>query len=163
MRLLARALAACAVVFSSACAPPTPPADAGTEAQAIRDLVTAWNGYLAAKNDSAIGALYAADAVLMPPNTPKVTGPAAIQAYFAQLWPLNATLTVTSTDVKVAGDLGIEEGTYAMNIPLPDGGEQRDTGKYLVAWRKQDGQWKVVQDIWNSDNPPPPAAPAAPQ
>lgn len=160
MRILVRPLVLSVLILAAGCARPAASPDTTADEQAIRDLVTAWNGYLTAKNDSALAALYAADAVLMPPNMPRVTGAENVRAFWAQIWPLNATLTLTPASVKVAGALAIEEGNWTWSAPTPEG-EQKDNGKYLVTWRKQDGQWKVVQDIWNSDNPPPPApAPA---
>jgi hypothetical protein len=33
-------------------------------------------------------------------------------------------------------------------------------GKYLVHWRRVDGRWLLMEDIWNDDAPPP--APTTP-
>jgi hypothetical protein len=39
-----------------------------------------------------------------------------------------------------------------------------EKGKYVTVWKKQaNGQWKVAEDIFNADAPPPPPAPAAPK
>jgi len=134
-------------------------ADAGAEERAIRAVVTRWNELLVAKNDSAIAAIYAADAVLLPPNMPAVSGAGPIRQFWAALGPMNATLTLNPTQVTVAqaGDLASELGTWTFEAPSPQGA-MKDTGKYVVVWRKRDGDWKAVQDIWNSDNPPPAAA-----
>jgi uncharacterized protein (TIGR02246 family) len=139
---------------------PRPDPEAGEAA--VRALVTNWNGYLAAKNDSAIAALYADDAVLMPPAMPRISGRENIRRFWAQIWPLKATLTLAPASIRVAqaGDWAIEEGDWTWTIPSPSG-DQRDHGKYLVTWRKSARGWNVVQDIWSSDQPPPiPAAPA---
>jgi len=142
-----------------------PRSDPKAGEQAIRELVTGWNGYLTAQNDSAIAALYADDAVLMPPAMPRVTGRENIRRFWAQVWPLKATLTLTTTSVRVAqaGDLAVEEGDWTWSAPSPTG-EQRDRGKYLVTWIRTAGGWRVAQDIWSSDQPPPgPAAASAAQ
>ena len=75
------------------------------------------------------------------------------------LEPAKVTLTLTPTSVVVgaAGDIAVEEGTWNWSNPLPDGSALTDNGKYLVAWKKIDGTWLMQTDIWNSDNPPPPA------
>jgi ketosteroid isomerase-like protein len=37
-----------------------------------------------------------------------------------------------------------------------------DAGKYVTVFQRKDGKWRIIRDIWNSDNPPaPPAATAA--
>jgi hypothetical protein len=43
------------------------------------------------------------------------------------------------------------------------GGVTVDTGKFLSTWRKADGKWLQVRDIFNMDPPPPEdAVPAQP-
>lgn len=135
------------------------PVDTSADEAAIRAIDTSWNGWLKARNDSAIAAIYAADAVLLPPNLPRVSGADAIRAFWAGLWPLKADLVLTPVTIRIAGDWGIEEGNYAFTIPAP-GGDTKDDGKYLVIWRKSGGRWSAVQDIWNSDAPPPAVAAA---
>jgi uncharacterized protein (TIGR02246 family) len=137
-----------------------PRSDPKVGEQAIRELVTSWNRYLTTQNDSAIAALYADDAVLMPPAMPRVTGRENIRRFWAQIWPLKATLTLTTTGVRVAqrGDLAVEEGDWVWSAPSPTG-DQRDKGKYLVSWIRTTAGWRVTQDIWNSDQPPPGPAP----
>jgi ketosteroid isomerase-like protein len=134
--------------------------DPAAEETAIRDIVTRWNEHLVNKDDSAVAAIYAADAVLLPPNEPAVTGSSAIRQYWAALWPLNASLTITPGSVKIsqAGDMAWEGGTWTYSAPSP-AGPVADNGKYLVVWHKVNGEWKVAQDIWNSNNPLPGTAP----
>jgi ketosteroid isomerase-like protein len=149
---------AAALTLAAACAPAAPKVDLAAEETAIRARVTEWNGFLQAKNDSAITALYGDRGALMPANMPKITGAAAMRPFWGQLGTMNVDLKLTTVSVTVAqsGDLAVEEGTYTFDLP----GTPTDTGKYLVVWGKQDGKWMVAQDIWNSDMPPP-AAPAA--
>jgi ketosteroid isomerase-like protein len=129
-------------------------ADTAAEETAIRAQVAAWNAAIVAKNDSAIGAIYADNGVLMPPNEKMVTGTAAIRAFFATMWPMNAALVVTPGSIVVAGsgDMATESGTWTFSAA-----GMNDNGKYLIHWHKIGTEWKVVDDIWNSDNPPPPA------
>ena len=46
--------------------------------------------------------------------------------------------------VSSSGDMAMDRGTYRLGP---------ETGKYVVVWRKVDGDWKVAADIFNSDNP----------
>ena len=54
--------------------------------------------------------------------------------------------------VAQAGDLAYELGVYELAF---DGeqGPVRDRGKYVVVWKKVDGDWKAAADIFNSDGP----------
>jgi uncharacterized protein (TIGR02246 family) len=152
-------MAGALTTLALACAPK--PADTAADEAAIHALVQAFNDHLKAQNDSAIGAMYVADAVLMPPNLPRVSGADSIRQFWAQIWPLKATLEITPTSVRASGDLAVEEGNWTWSMPTP-AGDQKDNGKYLVSWRKVDGQWRIAQDMWSSDNPPPPPPPSSP-
>ena len=98
-----------------------PKADAAAVDKEIRDVVTAWNGYIAAQNDSAIGELYANHAVLMPPNQPRQKGKAAIRSFFSGMWVINPTMVLTTDQVVTsdAGDVAIEEGSFASSTRVP--------------------------------------------
>ena len=145
----------------AACQPAAPTVDAAAEELAIRAQVAAFNTAVAAYDSLAVGALYAQDAVLLPPNQERLVGTAGIRQFFAGLQQLNVSMAITPTVIVVAasGDIAMEEGTWALSMPLPDGSTFNDNGKYLVAWKKVDGTWLMERDIWNSDNAPP--APAA--
>lgn len=123
---------------------------------AIRAIDVAWNAALVAHDDSAIAAIYASDAELLPPDMPRVTG-AGIRQLWAGMWPLTPKLVLEPVSIRVLGDWAIEEGNWTFSVPTT-GGDTKDHGKYLVTWRQEGGQWKAVQDIWNSDVPKPPVA-----
>jgi ketosteroid isomerase-like protein len=159
MRLSSRLLASLTLGAVLACNS-GPRHDPAADEQAIRDLVTQWNGFLQSRNDSAIVALYDSTGVLLPAGMPAVSGTEQMRAFWAQLWAMNASLSLAPEVVEVSGDLAVERGRWTWSNPLPDGSQATDAGKYLVSWRRVNGQWKVVNDIWNSDNPPPPPAPA---
>jgi hypothetical protein len=48
--------------------------------------------------------------------------------------------------------MAIDVGTYKLTSGE---GEARkvENGKYVVAWVKREGQWKVANDIFNSNGP----------
>jgi ketosteroid isomerase-like protein len=35
-------------------------------------------------------------------------------------------------------------------------GKTVETGSYIEVWRRTNGQWLMVRDIWNDDAPPAP-------
>lgn len=151
MRLSTHILGATIALGLSACVGSSG-TDAATDEQAIRGHVAQWNEALATNNDSLIVSLHAADAVVMPPNHAALTGHDEIQAFWREIGTLNADLRIMleSVDVADGGDIAVEQGTWSIEVPMPDGAH-RDNGKYIVVWTKADGEWKVKRDIWNSD------------
>jgi ketosteroid isomerase-like protein len=61
-------------------------------------------------------------------------------------------------DVSSSGDLGYTVGTYEARGPAgPEGEPQVARGMYVSIWKKQsDGRWKVVMDLGNPVELPPP-------
>ncbi len=158
MRLRVLTMVASAMFLSAFACEKTPPAaDPDVAEQQIRDLVKQMNASLVARDDSTIATMFTPDGRLLPPYEKEVAGPEEIRRYFAELWPLNATLAFTPRTVHVAqsGDMAIEEGTWAITVPGTSD-TVSDDGKYLVTWVRKDTDWKIYQDIWNSSNAPVP-------
>ena len=132
--------------------------DTAADEQAIRGKVDGLNEALTSQNDSAIALVYDTDAVVMPPNEHRIVGRTAIRAFFAQIWPMQAILSLAPVNVRINGEWAVEDGTWSWTMPSPRG-EVRDRGKYLVVWHRIDGDWRIAQDIWNSDSPPPTPTP----
>ena len=135
------------------CTPAGSSTDTAADEQAIRSTIDNWNQALTSADDSLLASFYAPDASMMPPGMPKVTGRASIRAFWASLWPMKATLAMSPGSFLISGDLAVEEGTWVWSVPT-EGGTQQDHGKYLHTWRRMDGTWLIVQNIWNSDLAP---------
>ena len=116
-----------------------------------------------AKDFKGAAALYAEDAIVLPPNQAAIQGRAAIQADLEASPPLS-NFQLQSLEMEGRGDLAYDRGTYSMTVTPPGAAPIEDRGKYVAIWRKQaDGSWKCLRDIWNSDLPlPAPEKPAAP-
>ena len=145
------------VALLAACTPASTSTDTAADEQAIRAELDGWNSALSSANDSLLATFYAEGAEMLPPGGPKVMGRDNIRAFWATIWPMKATLTMTPGRVEVGGDLAVESGTWTWTMPTPSG-EQRDHGKYLQSWRRVDGTWRITADIWNSDLSPAAAA-----
>ena len=120
-------------------------------------LQTEWAAAANAKDSARVAALYAENAVLMPPNAPIANGRPAIQAVWKGMMDENARdITLTAIDRSVSGDLGYEAGTYTLNMGAPGGPVASDKGKYLMTVRRgPGGKWLIQNDIFNSDLPCP--------
>lgn len=128
--------------------------------QAVRDTDTQWAKTAGTHDVDGTVAYYTDDAVLMPPNGPKVTGKQAIRAAWVTLAAPDVVLTWSpaKVDVSQSGDLAYIVGTYEDSFKDAKGKPAKDRGKTLEVFRKQtDGSWKVVADMYSSDLAAPPA------
>ena len=168
MRTLKPLVLAVGIVLAlSACAPAAPPAapptvdTAGDEA-ALKAATLTWLESYNAGDVEKIVALYAEDAVLMPPHAPVANGHAAIRAFLtadtAGAKTAGIKLVPGTSTAGVAGDTGWESGSYTATNAS---GVTVDSGSYLSVSRKSNGKWLYYRDMFNSDRPLPAPAPAA--
>jgi uncharacterized protein (TIGR02246 family) len=130
---------------------------------AIRQVDENYAKLVNAKDFKGVAALYAEDAIELPPNQAAVQGSAAIQASLEGFPPVSS-FQVEILEIEGRGDLAYTRGTYSMTLTPAGGPPIQDRGKYVEILRKQaDGSWKILRDIYNSDLPlPAPEKPAAP-
>jgi len=133
---------------------------AGPDVEAIRtwleQTVTAYN---AADLDATM-ALYADDALSMPPTDAAMVKADVRGMMEAFLGENDLHFTAQADEIVAAGDVGVLLVSYDESW-TPKGerepGEQH--GKWLIVLRKQaDGSWKAWRDMWTSVTPPPPPA-----
>lgn len=127
------------------------PARAQADADLRRLPIDDWCKAEAARDMNAKLRLFTADAVLMPPGEPTVTGQQAIRAWHDKAWK-GTTYQCSGTvdEVQVFGDWGLVRGTFSGVLTPASGAPQRDSGKFLnVARRQADGSWKIAHAIWN--------------
>lgn len=116
--------------------------------EARQAIEAAVSRYVAASNRGdaeALTALYAEDAVLLPPDHEPIRGRQAIGDFWRQ--GTDEGLEVTTLTVEVDGGLGYLVGRY--HLPATEE-EPADSGKYVMCLKRQhDGSWKLTADIWN--------------
>ena len=103
----------------------------------------------AARNQDLDGlaALYTADAMALPPDGPIVKGRSDIR----QMWAMVAQelglkeVKLRTISFEQEGSLGHEVGEATLLV-----GAGSVAVKYMVVWKKTDGQWRIHRDIWNS-------------
>lgn len=98
------------------------------------------------------------DVVMMPPNEPVINGAAGVRAWLRGLHDqFTFNVRYTESHVVVAGDWAIERYVGVGTVTPKRGGrpmEERFKGIHVYQ-RQPDGSWRIAQDIWNSDSPPP--------
>jgi ketosteroid isomerase-like protein len=99
------------------------------------------------RNFAVLDQVYTADARILPPGAPMVSGREGIKKFWADLvQALDAKSAVlASVDVMAAGDDVVEIGAATLTV----GSGAQIEAKYVVYWRQEDGLWKWHVDIWN--------------
>jgi uncharacterized protein (TIGR02246 family) len=134
---------------------PAQAAGAAAEEHKIRMLDEQWLAAIAKRDAAATATFYAEDGAILPPDAPIAKGREAIANVWQGFFKLNGfhlTFAPTRLNVSSAADLAYEIGTYSVAFS-GDNGPVKDEGKYVVAWKKVDGAWKVAADIFNSNGP----------
>jgi uncharacterized protein (TIGR02246 family) len=126
------------------------------DAEAIMMLLTEYDAAATAGNVDAVMALYADDAVSMPPDAPARTGKEEIRAAFVAVLEENTVqLTSQVDEVRVSGDLAFLRAAYDETLTPKAGGEPTQLhGKWLVILERQpDGSWKSWREMWSNYAP----------
>jgi ketosteroid isomerase-like protein len=94
---------------------------------------------------------------LLWPNAPRATGKSAIAKTTASAFAIpgfKLEWHPEQAGVARSGELGYTTGTYTWTFKDSSGKPSSDKGKYLTVWKKQqDGSWKVLLDMFNTDIP----------
>jgi ketosteroid isomerase-like protein len=105
------------------------------------------------RNYDALDDIYTADARILPPGGPLVSGRPAIKEFWSGLiQAVNAKAAVlTSVDVMAAADGVVEIGRATMTVEPEGQAASEMEVKYVVFWREEGGLWKWHVDIWNTN------------
>jgi uncharacterized protein (TIGR02246 family) len=99
-----------------------------------------------------VAALYTEDTKLLPPGFPMMTGKEAVQSFWQGA--MNSGIKeakLETVELESQGNLAFEIGRFTLTVQLQGSETTTMTGKYVVVWKNQDGDWKLHVDIWNTD------------
>jgi ketosteroid isomerase-like protein len=139
------------------------------ESDAAKTAIAASNAKftsaVAAGQADQIGAMYAEESHLMPPNAPLVHDREDIQKFWAGFLAMGSiTMTLETEDVVANGPVSVEIGSFSMSLKPPADAKgaapMEEKGKYMVQRQLVGGKWEIVNDIWNTDTPAPAPEPA---
>ena len=105
------------------------------------------------RNFDALDRIYTANARILPPGAPMISGRDAIRKFWANLIESTGAKSaqLTSVDVMPARDGVVEIGSAKLKMQAEGQPAAEFEVKYVVYWRQEDGAWKWHVDIWNQN------------
>ncbi|WP_282044273.1 YybH family protein [Winogradskyella flava] len=95
--------------------------------------------------------MYTDDGKIFPNNRKIMVGKTDLKSY----WTIPDGVKilhhkVTPNEVLIENDTAYDYGYYEGKTLTKDKKEVSWTGKYIIVWKKIDGDWKIYLDIWNN-------------
>jgi ketosteroid isomerase-like protein len=98
----------------------------------------------------ALANIYSEDGKIFPMGSDIVSGRDAIKKRW--ILPEGAKILhhkVTPSEIKIIGDYAYDYGYYEGKTRTTQQLEVAFEGKYVIVWKKHEGDWKIYLDIWN--------------
>ncbi|MGV7217510.1 YybH family protein [Bradyrhizobium sp. UFLA05-112] len=126
------------------------------EEAAIRELDAQWSKAATAKNMDDVMKFYAIDGSIVWPDQPPAKGHADIRDRWEEIFKAapNMYLDFKPTHIEIASgcDMASDFGVVHF-APHAKPDDRKNTAKYLVVWKREHGNWKVLYDCWNWNAP----------
>lgn len=123
------------------------------EIDQIKTKIAAFSEAYINANYDALANSYTTDARILPNGTRIIEGREAIKERW--ILPENTKIlkhVVTPEEIKVIGEYAYDVGYYEGSTQTPNGEVSNWKGKYLIVWKKVDGDWLIHIDAWNRVN-----------
>jgi len=119
----------------------------------ITQKIAGFSEFVMTSDYDKIAAAYTHDGKIMPDGTKIIEGYEDIK----KRWTLPEGVSIPyhkilPEEIKVIEDHAYDYGYYEGKTKRADGSEVSWKGKYVIVWRKEEGQWKIYLDIWNRVN-----------
>lgn len=121
------------------------------EISRILENIKSFSHYYMNEDYDRLANAYSSDGKILPPNTDMIEGREAIR----KRWVLPDGVDIpyhkiTPTEIKIIGEYAYDMGYYEGRSKRVNGEIQSFKGKYVIVWKKEDENWKIYLDIWNS-------------
>lgn len=134
-----------------------PGLDLDAERAALQAAADAYHAAGSSADTDAVASLYTRDALTLPPGEGVVSGPEAMREYavgFTSAPGFSMRFENVSVEIGAGGGMGYTLADTVVSVDGPDGGPVETTLRDFHLWEKEDGEWKIAVDIWNSGAAP---------
>jgi ketosteroid isomerase-like protein len=126
----------------------TPPFDLEKAKSEIRSRLNLYEQAMKRGDKDALGNMYAENAEIFQDGKANTIGRESITKVF-EGWARDSIIgSFKTTGLWGNEDLLIEQGTGYF---AQANSNWKSTGKYLLVWKKVDGEWQIFRDTWFSD------------
>ena len=100
--------------------------------------------------------VYAEDGYYLPPDSPILRGQDQFRGQFSFLerYALGngpgPEISFEIVDREIAGDLAYDIGVYTIRPPGAPGDIEPGQGKFIVVWKRIDGEWRIWADAFSA-------------
>ncbi len=116
-------------------------------------LVRDWGLHCNSKRLDELVALYSPEAIVLRPDAAPARGLPAIREMFkAALDAGLGDVELDASDMGMLGAIACLTGPSRMLVTMSGGKRQERSGKYLIVARCENGNWKILADIWSLDS-----------
>lgn len=96
---------------------------------------------------------YAEGVISMPPNAVESVGQQKVIEFHSTPGPVTTVaFALASVEIEGSGDLAYVRGTWTFTGKM-DTTQINDNGKFLAILKKDNTNWKIIRETWNSDLP----------
>lgn len=123
------------------------------ESKKIMALANMWSDKLAEGDVDWIMNIHATGSIQFPAGAKMIQGEEAMRAAWTGMINtegLDVSWKSTAAFVSASNDMAYDYGI--VKVKSPDG--STEDGKYLVVWTREDGEWKIALNMYNSDGAP---------
>ncbi|HPF12244.1 MAG TPA: DUF4440 domain-containing protein [Flavobacteriaceae bacterium] len=123
------------------------------DADKILENIQLFSKFYTTANYDALANSYCENGMILPPGSDIIKGREAIK----QRWVLPEGIKVpfhkiTPIEISINGNWAYDIGYYEGTTLKKNGDKSDFKGKYVIIWKKEDGDWKIYSDIWNRIN-----------
>ena len=121
-----------------------------TDIHAVLDKIKAFSEAVVESDYDAIANSYTLDGKIFPSGTEIISGRKAIKERW--ILPEGVSIThhrVVPMEIRFLDDYAHDFGHYFGTTRKANGEEVSWKGKYVIVWKKVDGEWLIYLDIWN--------------
>ncbi len=138
-------------VFLSACSQSSVDVDA--ELEALRAAADTYHQLAHNAEFASMVNSDASDVLILPPNATEINGFEEAKVFFAATPDIEISYGDIKAGVAASGEMGYSLTDAIIRAEGPDGNLVEDRIRDFHLWKKQDGEWKIAIDIWNSEVP----------
>jgi ketosteroid isomerase-like protein len=138
-------------VFLSACSQSN--VDVEAELESLRAAADTYHQLAHSAEFASMVNSDANNVLILPPNATAINGFVEAKAFFAATPDIEISYGDIKAGVAASGEMGYSITDAVIKAEGPDGNLVEDRIRDFHLWKKQDGEWKIAIDIWNSEIP----------